>query len=165
MEWLSQNLKIAGGALLLAAIAIYFIISGESGPEAEVNQRLDKLCDLVSFESPEPQIEQITRAKKFSNLFVDSPYLVAWKLNKSITDKDALTGLFVTTRRMANSANVSMGSRQITVAPSGKSATVTATIKGNVQFKGDSESYSGRYRIQLEKIGGDWLISTVEPLD
>ncbi|WP_309397686.1 nuclear transport factor 2 family protein [Cerasicoccus maritimus] len=161
MTWLQQNLKIALAAIALAAVALVFIISGESGPEAEVYAVLDEICDGISYDSPKPKLSQLTSAKELSGHFVESPYLVAWPGQAAVTNRDAVTGLFVYLFSYATEAKISMSSRQATI--DGDRAIVTATITGKATVGGSSERHSGRYRIALEKVDGDWLITTSEP--
>lgn len=165
MIWLRQNLKIAIGALGLAAIVLFFILRGEAGPESAIHQRLDELCDMVSYQERAPQLQQITTAKKLSGMFVAKPYLVPWPGRSAVTDQNAVTGLFVYLLKYASEAEVSITNRQITLDANGVGATVTATVTGKATVNGNTERHSGRYRIELDKIDGEWLIATAEPLD
>lgn len=164
MTWLQQNLKVAAAVIGIAAIALFFILRGESGPEAAVNDRLDELCELVSYEQRAPQLQQVATAKKLSGLFVKKPYLIPWPGKAAVTDQNAVTGLFLYLLKYASDADVSISNRQITLDANGIGATVTATVTGKATVNGDSERHSGRYRIELEKVDGEWLVATAEPL-
>ncbi|WP_269538890.1 nuclear transport factor 2 family protein [Cerasicoccus fimbriatus] len=163
MSWLQQNLKIALISLGIAAVAIFFIVSGESGPEAEINGLLDKLCDKLSYETQPAKLSQLTSAKELSGYFTEDPYLLAWPGRAAVTSRDGVSGVFMYVFSYASEADVSMSSRQVTI--DGNRAIVTATITGRATVAGDSERHSGRYRIELEKIDGDWLIASTEPIN
>ncbi|WP_309387791.1 nuclear transport factor 2 family protein [Cerasicoccus frondis] len=162
MTWLQQNLKVALVAIILAAVALFFIVSGESGPEAEIYAVLDEICEKLSYDSPPGKLSQLTDAKSMAGYFTESPYLIAWPGRGAVTSRDAVSGLFMYIFSYASKANVSMSSRQVTI--DGNRAIVTTTITGKATVAGDSERHSGRYRIEMEKVDGDWLISSVEPL-
>ncbi|GHB99090.1 nuclear transport factor 2 family protein [Cerasicoccus arenae] len=164
MIWLQQNLKVALGVIGLAAIALFFILSGESGPEGAINSRLDDLCELVSYEQRAPQLAQITTTKKLSGYFTEKPYLIAWPGQAAITDQNAVSGMFMYLLKYASEAEVSLGSRQMTL-QNETSAIVTANVTAKAKVNGETERHSGRYRIELEEVDGNWLISSAQPIN
>lgn len=165
MTWLQQNLKIAIAALIIAGVALFFIVSGESGPEAEINVRIDELCSMISYEHQAPQLQQITTAKKLSNYFTERPYLIAWPGQGAVTDRQAVMGMFTYLLKYATTAEVSMNSRQITLDANERGAVLTGTITGKATVNGESERHSGRYRIELELVDGEWLIQSAQPIN
>jgi len=164
MNFLTQNIKVVAAVAVLAAVALFFILRGGSGPEQAINQQLDQVAAFVSFDTPEPQLEQVTKGRRFAKLFTESPYLVAWPGKEPVTTRDQITAFFVSLRRMATNAKVSMSNRKITLDSSARSATVTLNVTGKVELAGETERHSGEYRMQMEKVGGQWLISSVEPI-
>jgi len=164
MTWLQQNFKVAVATVGIAAIALYFILTGESGPEAAINDRLDEVCDLISYDQVMPQLQQVGTAKKLSECVAPNAYLVAWPGQAAVTSPKAVTGMFMYLLKYASEASVSMSNRQITLDANGIGATVTATISAKATVNGNTERHSGRYRIEMEKIDGEWLIATAEPL-
>jgi len=164
MNFLTQHPKVVVAAVVLVAIALFLVLGRQSGPEAAINGQLDRMAKLISFDTPEPQLEQLTTGRKFARLFTEAPYLVAWPGKEPVVSREQITGFFVSLRRMGTSASVAMTNRQITM-DGDRSATVTLTVTAKVEVSGQSERHAGRYRMQVEKIDGEWLVSSAQPLE
>lgn len=165
MNFLTENLKAVIAVVVVAIVALFFIVGGGSGPEKAINNQLDRVAELVSFDTPEPQLEQIGKGRKFSNLFTESTYLIAWPGKSAVTTREQIMGFFVSLRRMTSSADVSISNRKITLESGDRTATVTVNVTGKISLAGEQERHSGQYRMEMEKVDGEWLIATVEPLD
>ncbi|MDP0497490.1 MAG: nuclear transport factor 2 family protein [Verrucomicrobiota bacterium JB024] len=160
-----QNMKVAGISVVIVAIVLGIIMMGRGDDEQQIHDLLDKLEELGSKPDREGQIQSLAAAKQIADCFTEQAEVRIMPELSYATDRKELTGMMVAARSRVSSADVSLGNRSISVSEDGRRATVITTGTANVIIGGERDRHKDRYRMELVKVDGDWLISSVEPAD
>jgi hypothetical protein len=159
-----QNMKVAGISVVIVAIVLGIIMMGRGDDEQQIHDLLDKLEELGSKPEREGQIQSLATAKQIADCFTEQAEVRIMPELSYATDRKELTGMMVAARSRVSSADVSLGNRSISVSEDGQRATVITTGTANVIIGGERDRHKDRYRMELVKVDGDWLISSVEPV-
>lgn len=158
-----QNLGIALIAVVAGITAWLMFRPGDA--EAAIHKRLDALEELAHKSAPESQFESIGKARRAAGFVTENASLELLPGMGSVDGRDALSGTLVALRNRATHIDLSLGSRQITLADSGDRATVTLTASASGEGFGERRSHRTRYRMEWVKLDGDWYIARTSRLD
>lgn len=151
-------------AAVVAVIAIGWFMFPRGGPEAAINKRLDALFELVGKQGPESRITAISTARKIANHFTEDCIVASGQARISVESKDSLAGAMVSARDMADTIELGIRRRSITMNPGNESATMNLLVHVNADVRGARENGSGEYYLEWVKTPDGWNIRRVVPV-
>jgi hypothetical protein len=147
----------------LAALGIWLWLVLFPSPEKVIRQRLTELARTVSFSSNEGDLTRLAAARNVAGFFstnvelnVELPELG----RRNSMDREEITRFALLARSRAGGVQVKFPDLNITVAPGKRSAVVDLTVTAAIG--GEPDSIVQEMKFTLHKIGGQWLITSVE---
>ncbi len=157
-----MNKKLAITLFILVDVVIIAWFFWPRGEVAVIDGRLDALERLCSKGGQENPVASALRAKEIGEFFVDQPDVLLNVPHGRATSREDLVSAMTALRTMVTSAEVSFGSRAITIAENGRDAVVVLYVEAAAVSKGGkSERYGDTYRMEWIKRGGEWLVRAV----
>jgi hypothetical protein len=168
-------LKITIRSLLLAIVLLAVITSLGflawrfflGGEERAIQKVFDRAIELVQKNGPEGELTAIGRASELTRLFV-IPFRIQPLpdiTSQEISNPDDLRAAVFRARSAVDSIDVDILDLRIEVGQEGDTATMWMAVRGSFDGNPDLREEIYRFRVQWNKVNGDWKIAGVQPAD
>lgn len=158
-RWLPLGLITVG--VVLGVYALLFSPSEED----RIRERLVQLADAVRVDDRElnPLVRHGRIRKEFAEIFVKEAHVSVPEVRGRLTGRDELVAAATQAATVYQSAEVSFGDAEIRIDPAGMTAEVSATATVSGARHGQAVRRDELpVAIQLEKLDGDWKITSAK---
>lgn len=134
-------------------------------PEARIRRELAELCRLVSFTTHEGDLARLANAASVASYFTSDVTVQLTGVHPdfaNLSGRNGLQQVALATRTHLQRLDVRMPDQIVTLAPDGQTATVEATVVGDVNS--EKTAILQEIRMTLVREGSHWRISKVVTL-
>ncbi|MFP6906590.1 MAG: hypothetical protein VCG02_15320 [Verrucomicrobiota bacterium] len=151
-------------ALILVTVVLLLAcgLAQLNRPEHKIHRRLETLADLANKSSHESQVKTLQRMTEIIGYFTEDCHLDFGPMTPEIIDRSELRGLIGQLRMHAETVEVKIHGKTISLGPGKKSATVELMLEGTVDIHGERANEFREYRLSMKKEGQDWLIDRLD---
>jgi ketosteroid isomerase-like protein len=158
-RWLWRLVFLA--AVVAAGIWLWRVLF--PGPEQVIRKNLTALARAACVVPNEAPMTKLANTLKVASFFTQDTEVILdlpGQSMQTIHGKDRIREAVGATRNLVTSLKVELVDVLVTVSGDRKSATVHCTGRGDLP--GDSNPMVQEFKVEMQKVDGDWLISRAE---
>jgi ketosteroid isomerase-like protein len=135
------------------------------GPQQMIRKRLAAVASDASFDSAQSAIVSANNVEALANSFATNAEVnleVPERIQQTFSSRDEIKQAYLVAHAVVSGLKVEFLDVNVAVGGDKMSATADATLKA--QVLGEKDFIALEWKITLEKIDGDWLITRIETL-